>query len=85
MNRSLRIKITIVCVIILGSIYFLYPTFKLWTMPAEERELMAIFDEKKWGDLSNLLISHGRAICEARKPKCEACAISKICPSAFKC
>lgn len=59
MNRSLRIKITIVCVIILGSLYFLYPTFKLWTMPAEERELMAIEDPEKLDVLHKKAIKLG--------------------------
>ena len=29
------------------------------------------------------LITHGRQICKARKPKCTDCNLSKICPSAF--
>ena len=28
------------------------------------------------------MINHGRAICTARNPKCEVCALQKICPSA---
>ena len=59
MNKSLRIKITIVFVIILGSLYFLYPTFKLWTMPAEERELLAIEDPEKLDELHKKAIKLG--------------------------
>ena len=35
----------------------------------------------KWGRLNTLMISHGRAICIARSPKCEKCVFSKTCPS----
>jgi endonuclease-3 len=34
----------------------------------------------EWIDLSHRLIAHGRAICQARKPACEACPLSPICP-----
>jgi endonuclease III len=36
------------------------------------------------GALSLRLILHGRAVCTARKPKCGACVLADICPSAFK-
>ena len=53
------------------------------TDPAKiETDLMALFDRKKWGNLSNLLISHGREICDARKPVCLECPVQKVCPSA---
>jgi len=35
----------------------------------------------KWGRLNTLMISHGRAICTARQPKCEKCVFCHICPS----
>ncbi|MGB2600076.1 MAG: endonuclease III [Candidatus Omnitrophota bacterium] len=53
------------------------------TDPAKiEKDLMALFDRKKWGNLSNLMISHGREICDARRPLCPECPLKKICPSA---
>lgn len=45
-----------------------------------ERELMEIVPKKEWIDFSHRLIHHGRAICAARKPKCEACHFLKFCP-----
>jgi endonuclease III len=36
------------------------------------------------GALSLRLILHGRAVCTARKPRCDACVLADICPSAFK-
>jgi endonuclease-3 len=48
-----------------------------------EQDLMRIIPRKDWLDLSHLLIFHGRAICYARKPLCEQCALVPLCPSAF--
>ena len=46
-----------------------------------ERGLQRIIPREKWSDAHHWLIWHGREICAARKPKCEACPLSKICPS----
>jgi endonuclease-3 len=48
-----------------------------------ERDLMTIIPAADWFDLSHLLIFHGRAICQARKPLCEACGLTQLCPSAL--
>ncbi len=48
-----------------------------------EQDLMRSIPQKDWLDLSHLLIFHGRAICQARKPLCEQCTVSHLCPSAF--
>jgi len=44
-----------------------------------EQDLMAAFQKNLWGDLTDLLIAHGRACCIAKKPKCEVCPISRYC------
>ena len=49
-----------------------------------EKDLMEGIPRKYWRNFSGALVLHGRYICVARKPKCEECALSKICPSAFK-
>ena len=49
-----------------------------------EQDLLASTPRKEWGTLSHLLIYHGRAICQARKPKHDECVLSDICPSAKK-
>lgn len=49
-----------------------------------EQDLMKRFDRKDWFRLTYLLIDHGRAICEAKKPKCNECFLNKLCPSAFQ-
>lgn len=48
-----------------------------------EADLMSIVPEDKWMRITDLLIFHGRRTCVARKPKCDACVLNKICPSAF--
>jgi endonuclease-3 len=47
-----------------------------------ERDLMAITPKNEWGDLTHLLIAHGRAVCQARRPMHEKCVLADICPSA---
>ena len=46
-----------------------------------EQDLMALTPRKDWGDLSHLLIFHGRQVCQARKPKHDSCVLYDICPS----
>jgi endonuclease-3 len=46
-----------------------------------EDDLMSITPKKEWGNLSHLLIFHGRKICQARKPNHEDCVLYDICPS----
>jgi endonuclease-3 len=50
-----------------------------------EEDLMQLVPKAQWLRFADLLIFHGRRVCTAKKPKCEACVISKLCPSAFKC
>jgi endonuclease-3 len=49
-----------------------------------EHDLIPIVPQEDWALWSHLLIHHGRAICQARKPKCAECVINDHCPSAFK-
>jgi endonuclease III len=44
-----------------------------------ERDLMALFPQGTWGDLTDVLIAHGRATCDAKKPRCSECVISTEC------
>jgi endonuclease III len=46
-----------------------------------EKDLVKIFPRERWTMLAHLLIFHGRAVCVARKPRCEACVVSHLCPS----
>jgi len=46
-----------------------------------EKDLMGLFPREDWTLLSHLLIWHGRRVCDARKPACERCVVSHLCPS----
>jgi len=51
-------------------------------LPEEiEQDLMALFPREQWTMLSHLLIWHGRRVCIARRPRCEACVVNELCPS----
>jgi len=45
-----------------------------------EKEMMALLPEKHWGTFSLLITEHGREVCIARRPQCEACKFIGICP-----
>ena len=48
-----------------------------------EQDLMRIVPKEKWVRITDLLITLGRRVCTAKKPKCETCVLNKICPSAL--
>jgi len=53
------------------------------TDPAKiERDWIALLPRKDWIAISHLLIRHGRRVCTARKPACDACVLADRCPSA---
>jgi len=45
-----------------------------------EADLMEVFPQDKWVFMGHALIWHGRRVCSARKPKCEGCTLSDVCP-----
>jgi endonuclease-3 len=45
-----------------------------------ERDLMALVPRGRWTLFPHLMIHHGRAICQARKPQCERCPLNDLCP-----
>ena len=46
-----------------------------------EQKLMKIINLNDWTLFAHLLIDHGRAVCIANRPRCEACIIAALCPS----
>ncbi|WP_411965738.1 endonuclease III [Haloferax sp. YSMS24] len=46
-----------------------------------EDDLMPVVPETDWQQFTHLFISHGRAVCDARNPDCDACVLEDICPS----
>jgi endonuclease-3 len=47
-----------------------------------ERALMRLYPRPRWLEVSDVLIFHGRRVCDARRPRCEECAVADMCPSA---
>jgi endonuclease III len=46
-----------------------------------ETDLQKVFPVEEWIFAHHALILHGRRVCQARKPQCEKCALSRLCPS----
>lgn len=46
-----------------------------------EKDLMKILPERYWNKINHMLVNHGRAICNAKKPKCDICPVNHICVS----
>ncbi len=49
-----------------------------------EKDLIKLFNRDDWTIISHLLIFHGRRRCIARRPQCDLCELSHICPSVGK-
>jgi endonuclease-3 len=49
---------------------------------AVERDLNTLVPPVDWGNFSLRLIEHGRRVCDARRPRCDACVLASDCPSA---
>ncbi len=48
-----------------------------------EFEMIDIFQKEHWVKLTHMIIDHGRAICIARRPKCNECVLAELCPSSL--
>src|SRR5919201_767176 len=46
-----------------------------------ERDLQRIVPRPDWARFPHLLIWHGRRVCDARRPLCEACVVEDLCPA----
>ncbi len=46
-----------------------------------ERDLVRLVPRADWGRFPHLLIWHGRRVCDARRPRCEDCAVNDLCPA----
>lgn len=44
-----------------------------------ERELRSCLPPEKSSDFCHRIVLHGRAVCTARKPRCEACTLRSVC------
>lgn len=46
-----------------------------------ERDLMEIVPKSEWFHISDMLLFHGRTVCDARRPKHDRCVLYNLCPS----
>ena len=46
-----------------------------------ERDLQRLVPREEWGRFPHLLIWHGRRVCIARRPLCEECVLTDLCPA----
>lgn len=44
-----------------------------------EKDLMKKIPKDQWSEFSHRMVYHGRAVCNARSPKCEICSINLYC------
>jgi len=45
-----------------------------------ERDLNRVVPREHWISWSHRLIDHGRGVCTARAPRCDACLLADLCP-----
>lgn len=46
-----------------------------------EQVLCKLFPQSEWIRTGHRLVLHGRYVCTARAPRCEACPLNEVCPS----
>jgi endonuclease III len=46
-----------------------------------ERDLIRLVPREYWNVFPHLLIWHGRRVCVARAPRCDACVVNYLCPA----
>jgi len=45
-----------------------------------ERDLMEQLPQSGWVSFSHRMIHHGRRVCKARRPECDQCQMTDVCP-----
>jgi endonuclease-3 len=45
-----------------------------------ERDLITAIPKSHWIVFSHRLIEHGRTVCTARRPRCDDCPLTDLCP-----
>jgi len=46
-----------------------------------EKDIMVLIPKEKWISYAQLIGTHGRRTCKARKPMCSECVVNNLCPS----
>jgi endonuclease-3 len=47
-----------------------------------EKDLLALFPQEMWEPINHQWVLFGREVCIARRPRCLACPLNDLCPSA---
>jgi endonuclease-3 len=45
-----------------------------------EQDIMKLLPREHWRMYSHCLVFHGRAVCNARSPRCSQCVVRELCP-----
>jgi endonuclease-3 len=45
-----------------------------------EQDLAGLLPPERWGTAHQLLVWHGRRVCQARNPACDRCVVLSLCP-----
>lgn len=45
-----------------------------------EEDLMRLYPRDEWGVVPFYFIMHGRAVCDAKRPRCSDCLLADLCP-----
>ena len=76
MAKAVKIKIKLESSAGTGSFYLAEKNPR--THP--EKLVLKKFDKKYWSLINHVLVLHGRKYCIARRPQCDTCPISDLCP-----
>ena len=49
------------------------------TVEKTEEQLMAHIPKADWTDAHHWIIFHGRRVCSAQRPRCDGCALNRVC------
>jgi endonuclease-3 len=47
-----------------------------------EKELKKLLPRRWWSQVNDLLVQHGKTVCQPLKPRCPFCPVAGLCPSA---
>lgn len=48
-----------------------------------EQDLMRLIPRRRWFNFTYVIIDHGRAICQAKRPRCAECPVNDLCPASL--
>lgn len=49
-----------------------------------EQDLMKCIPKMQWTNFGHMIVAHGRAVCNARSPRCEICPLRIVCKKGLR-